>query len=168
MNIARVLLLILGLTVGSSWAAAQTDGTAATGSPAAPATTDYSRVHWQNLREAQARSQAEQKPLLIHFTAPWCGWCKKMERETYSVPAVIHYLNDNFTMAKVDTDKLPAMATKYQVEGLPTLWFQEDGGKRLTRLDGFTSADNLMPLLEFIVARDYEWTDYKTWLERRK
>lgn len=167
MSIVRVLLLIVGLAACGSWTAVRAAEPTGSAAPA-EAPTDYSRVQWQTLREAQDRAQAEQKPLLIHFTAPWCGWCKKMQRETYGVPAVIHYLNDNFAMAMVDTDKLPAMATKYQVEGLPTLWFQDSGGKRLTKLDGFTSAENLLPLLEFIVARDYEWTDYQTWLERRK
>ncbi|MFN2370650.1 MAG: thioredoxin family protein [Candidatus Krumholzibacteriia bacterium] len=131
-------------------------------------TPDTRRVRWETLRQAQDRAAADQKPLLIHFTAPWSGGCKQMHRETYRDPRVIRYLNEHFAMAEVDIEKLPALARKFAVEGLPTLWFLESGGRRLTRLDGFTPAENLLPLLEFIVARDYEWTDYATWLERRR
>jgi len=34
---------------------------------------------------ADAREQARQtgKPIFIHFTTDWCGWCRKIERDVY-------------------------------------------------------------------------------------
>ncbi|MBE0565212.1 MAG: thioredoxin family protein [Krumholzibacteria bacterium] len=165
MTSLRHLLPVLGLVLAADLMPSR----APSASAQVPATAAESRhVRWESHREAEARSLAEQKPLLIHFTAPWSGWCKKMQRETYADRRVVRYLNEHFAMAMVDTDKLPAMARKFAVEGPPTLWFLEPGGRRLTHLAGYTSADNLLPLLEFIVARDYEWTDYGTWLKRRR
>ena len=129
---------------------------------------DNRNVRWESHREAQERARREDKPLLIHFTAPWSKWCDKMRRETYADRAVRAYLNEHFALTMIDTAKLPAMAAKYEVEGLPTLWFLDAEGRRLTHLDGFVSAENLLPLLEFIVARAYETSDYQTWRERRK
>jgi len=125
-------------------------------------------VRWESHREATERARAEDKPLLLHFTAPWCKWCDKMRRETYADRAVRAYLNEQFTMAMIDTEKLPGLARKYGVKGLPTLWFLSADGKRLTRLDGFVSAENLLPLLEFVATKAYETYDYQPWLERRR
>jgi len=131
-------------------------------------TTDYTRVRWETYREAQARARAESKPLLLDFSAPGDTYCARMQRETWTDRRVIHFLNDHFAMARIDTERLPAMARKFGVKGLPTVWFLDEAGKRLTHTDGFVSADNLIPLLQFVAARDYEWTDYSTWLEHRK
>lgn len=131
-------------------------------------TTDYSRIHWQDYRAAEARAREENKPLLLDFTAGWDHYAAKMQRETWTDRRVIRYVNDHFAVARIDTDDLPALAHKFNVKGLPTLWFLDDAGKRLTHTDGFVSADNLLPLLQFIVDRDYEWTDYTTWLQHRK
>lgn len=165
MTSLRHLLPVLGLALAATLLPPRTPSAVA---QAPQAAVESRHVLWESYREAEARSLAEQKPLLIHFTAPWSGWCKKMQRETYADRRVVRYLNEHFAMAMVDTDKLPAMASKFAVEGPPTLWFVEPGGRRLTRLTGYTSADNLLPLLEFIVAGDYAWTDYGTWLERRR
>lgn len=131
-------------------------------------TPDPRYVRWESLRDAQERALREGKPLLMHFTAPWSKWCDKMSRETYADRRVRAYLNEHFALAMVDTEKLPAMGRKYQVEGVPTLWFLDAEGKRLTHLDGFVSAENLLPLLEFIVTGAYETYDYEIWRDRRR
>ena len=125
-------------------------------------------IEWQDYDKAVSRSRAEEIPLLIHFTARWCKWCDKMKRETYKDLQIIRYLNENFAMTMVDTEKLPAVAAKYRVEGLPTLWFLDGDGRRLTSIPGFVSAETLLPLLEFINTKAYEAGDYESWLKQRK
>jgi thioredoxin-related protein len=155
--ITTLLLLSLAATLLAVPAVAQDDDQP-----------DNRWVYWQSYREAVERSQAEGIPLLLHFTARWCKWCDKMKRETYADRHVIRYLNANFAMAMVDTEKLPALARKYDVEGLPTLWFLDGGGQRLTHIPGYVSAETLLPLLEFISTGAYESSGYDKWLERRK
>jgi thioredoxin-related protein len=128
---------------------------------------DNRSLNWESYREASERSRREGKPLMIHFTARWCRWCTKMKLETYADRKVIRYLNEHFAMAMVDTDKLPALARKYRVEELPTLWFLDPAGKRLTRYPGFIGAARLLPLLEFIATEAYTEHDYDDWLKSR-
>ena len=128
---------------------------------------DNRSVNWESYREATERSRREDKPMLIHFTARWCKWCTKMKLETYADRHVIRYLNENFTMAMVDTEQLPALASKFQVEGLPTLWFLDAKGGRLTHVPGFMSTERMLPLLEFIVTKAYKEHAYDDWRKRR-
>jgi thioredoxin len=63
-------------------------------------------------------------PLLIHFTADWCGPCQGMAPHL-----------ENFAQAraqalpvvKVDIDAHPAVAQRFMVRSVPTLMLMQDG-----------------------------------------
>ena len=42
------------------------------------------RVNWLTWEEAMELSEVEQKKILVSVYTKWCGWCKKMEKTTYS------------------------------------------------------------------------------------
>lgn len=69
--------------------------------------------------EAALRAaKAANKQVYLYFTASWCTWCQKFERETLSSPRVQNELN-NYIVYKVDVDKERALATKYGISGVP-------------------------------------------------
>lgn|GEM_PF-1378643 len=51
------------------------------------------------------RSKAQQKKLLIYYTADWCAPCKQMEQEVFADPEVISFINRYFIIAKADIEK---------------------------------------------------------------
>ena len=59
-----------------------------------------------------------QIPVLVDFYATWCGPCQMMAPILEEVGAS---LRDRLQVVKIDTDKYPNLASKYQVEALPTL-----------------------------------------------
>lgn len=102
-------------------------------------------IPWQkSFEEARAASSKSQKPLLIDFGAEWCGFCKKLDRETFADDAVIRLLSESFIAVKVDTDKEPELAKKYAIGGLPTLIFLGPTGEVLSRLEGFRPAETFL------------------------
>ena len=125
-------------------------------------------ITWLGYNEALAHARDFDKPIFIHFTAPWCKWCVKMKKETYTDPAVISYLEENYVSVFVDTEKLPSLARKYNVSSLPTLWFLTSGAEGLTAVQGYMGPENLLPVLEYIATKAYDEIDYDAWKRRRK
>jgi thioredoxin-like negative regulator of GroEL len=77
------------------------------------------------------------KPLLIDFEAEWCGFCKKLDRETYTDEQVIRLVREYFVAVKVDVDKEPELEKKFNIQGLPTLVFLSPSGDEIARIEGF-------------------------------
>jgi len=132
-----------------------------------------SAIKWLPYPDALKKARKENKHVFVHFTATWCGWCKKMERETYTDTTVIKLLDKNFVCSKVwgDTDTLfnidgyqitqRALAqTQFGVRSYPTLWFVSPSGGKVGPVPGYRPADQLTKVLEFV--RDYQYDTTRT------
>ncbi|MBN1383580.1 MAG: thioredoxin family protein [Elusimicrobia bacterium] len=89
-----------------------------------------------NLYEALLSAEQNNKPLMVDFYADWCGWCKKLDRDTYADPKVAE-LSDGFVCVKVDTTRDEISARKYKVKGLPTVVFMDSKGEIISRIEGY-------------------------------
>ena len=63
-----------------------------------------SAVSWLSVDEATVKLEKEKRPVLIDLYTTWCGWCKQMDKKTYSNKAVAEYLNDKFYTVKFDAE----------------------------------------------------------------
>jgi thioredoxin-related protein len=59
---------------------------------------------WLTLDQAAARLQQEKRPVLIDLYTTWCGWCRQMDRKTYSNKRVEGYLEEKFYCVRVDAE----------------------------------------------------------------
>jgi protein disulfide-isomerase len=99
--------------------------------------------------EAKAKAAKENKLVLLDFTgSDWCGWCKKLDAETFSQPEFGSYAKKNLVLVEVDfphdkeqSDALKAankaLAQKYDVSGFPTLVVLKPDGKVVWKQVGY-------------------------------
>lgn len=68
-------------------------------------------ISWDEAVEAHARSP---KMLFIDVYTDWCGWCKVMDRQTFTDPKVIKHLNDNYYAVKFNAESEPPVVFRGQ------------------------------------------------------
>jgi len=61
-------------------------------------------VEWLSWDEATALATTEESPkkMFIDVYTDWCGWCKKMDKDTFQNTEVAAYMEANFYMVKLD------------------------------------------------------------------
>lgn len=59
---------------------------------------------WMNLEEAARLLKSEKRPVLIDLYTDWCGWCKVMDKKTYSNKNVVEYLQKKYYAVKLDAE----------------------------------------------------------------
>ena len=82
-------------------------------------------------------------PVLVDFYAVWCGPCVMMSRELSAVGAS---MSGKLRIVKIDTDKYPNIASRFQIAALPTCMLFKDG-KPVERFEGVMQADKLQALI---------------------
>ena len=87
--------------------------------------------------EAFALARKLDRPILLDVGATWCGWCNRMDRESYTRPEVAGFINRNFIAVKVDYDADPKFSARLEraqavlnlPAGLPLTGFITPAGK---------------------------------------
>jgi thioredoxin-related protein len=106
--------------------------------------------------DAKAKAEKENKLLFLDFTgSDWCGWCKKLDAETFTKSEFLDYAKKNLVLVTVDFPRSKPqsddvkmankeLAKKYDISGYPTLLVLKPDGtvvwKQVGYLEGGPSA----------------------------
>ena len=83
-------------------------------------------------------------PVLVDFYADWCGPCQMMAPILEQVNA---QLKPKIRVVKINTDKYPQLASKYQIHALPTLVLFKQA-QPVDRIEGVVQAPQLIQHLQ--------------------
>jgi thioredoxin 1 len=90
---------------------------------------------------------ASNKPVLVDFSAEWCGPCKMMPPILKQVKDA---MGDKITIIKIDIDKNPQAAEAYRVQSVPTLMIFKNGQTKW-RQSGVIQAGELQRVISQFV-----------------
>jgi thioredoxin 1 len=82
-------------------------------------------------------------PVLVDFFAEWCGPCKT---QAPILKEVAGEMQDKVRVIKIDVDKNPAIAARFQIQGVPTLAVFKKG-QIIWRQSGVTPKQQLLQIL---------------------
>jgi len=111
--------------------------------PQAIATIDF----LENLSNAKVLAAQQHKPIVLQFGATWCGWCRKMESQTF-IDKRVEAEAANFLWVKIDIDAKPDLAAAYHVRGVPHSVVIDAKGRTLAEHVGFMAVDDFLAFLK--------------------
>ncbi len=129
-------------------------------------------MKWMTIEEAAGKTNKEKKKYLVDVYTDWCGWCKVMDKKTFTDPTVKAYLKDNFHIIKFNAEQKEAIqfkgktyewmpagrrgVNKLAVELLgsrlsyPTLVYLDENMNKIRSSPGYKKPDQLMAELKSI------------------
>lgn len=98
-----------------------------------------------NLALSYARESG--RPILAYVTAKHCGYCRKMERESWSHPAIAKAIAEGYIPLRLDAKQHAAQVRALRVRAYPTTLLLSANGQIATGSAGFLSPAKLSKLL---------------------
>lgn len=143
-------------------------------------------VNWMTLQEAIQKSKTAKRPIFIDVYTDWCGWCKVMDKNTFSDPKVAAILNEKFYAVKFDGEQkedvqFDGKTFKYVASGsrgyhelaaallnnklsYPTVVFLDEEFAMIQPLAGYLKPEEFHPIVQFIGEGHYKkikWADFQ-------
>lgn len=142
-------------------------------------------IKWISLEQAISLNETHPKKILVDVYTTWCYYCKVMDKNTYSNPKVIAYINANFYPVKFNAEQrenlhfegkdykyIPSGQRGYHEFAVallsgklsyPTTVFFDTKTQIITRIPGYLDVKNYEPVLVFIGDNYYtskNWNDF--------
>ena len=69
-----------------------------------PAPKEKTEIKWLTMAQLHEAYSKQPKPIIFDIYTDWCGWCKVMDRDTYSKETVINYINTKYYAVKYNAE----------------------------------------------------------------
>jgi len=138
---------------------------------------DVSTVKWYSMEEAEKLNKQQPRKIMIDVYTDWCGWCKKMDKETFNHPVIARYLNENYYPVKLDAESKEDIVFngntyKHVAQGAkgyhelaagilngemsyPSIAYMNEKMELLGVIKGYKTVDVMEPLLNYIAEEKY-------------
>lgn len=113
------------------------------------------KINWLTWNEGYVKGKKSNKIILIDMYTDWCGWCKRMDRDTYAKLEIIKIVNKDFIPIKFNPEKpftynvdgskyngrqLAGLLARNQRVGYPTTFFFFPASKKIYLESGYQDA----------------------------
>jgi hypothetical protein len=127
------------------------------------AANDSPELKWFDWNTGYPLAKKQNKIILVDAYTDWCGWCKKMDRDTYANSDVIKALNKDFIVIKFNPElenivyeldgnkitgrELYGQLTKGKSTGFPTTYFIQPNKKQIQIAAGYLAPNDFIKVL---------------------
>lgn len=142
-------------------------------------------VKWYTIKEADELVKTKPRPIFIDTYTDWCGFCKKLDKETFSNPVIAEILNTMYYPVKFNAESQESItfqgknfiydgksgnANQLAVALLqgklsyPTSVFFDEKGQYLGPVPGFHEAKEMEMILSYFANKTYEkqkWDEFQ-------
>ena len=117
-------------------------------------TTAFGAVDWeQDYDLGLAKAKKDKKLVMVDLYTDWCGWCKKLDKDTYSNKDVADKLTKDFIAVKVNPEKSPKgakLAKQFGTRGFPHIVFLSADGNKVSEIGGYLPPKEFLKRLETV------------------
>lgn len=139
------------------------------------------KTKWYTLKEAFELQKKQPRKILIDVYTDWCGWCKKMDAETFSHPVIADYLNTHFYPVKFNAEGFDSIVFNghlfvnegkgqrsthqfalalFQAQSLqpayPSIAYFDENLQLIRVISGYWTAVQMEPWLNYVVDEKYK------------
>jgi thioredoxin-related protein len=141
---------------------------------------DKNELRWSALDQGLIEANRTGKKILIDVYTTWCGWCKKMDTDTYSNARVSSYLQSHYVLVKLNAESSKQLTYKgekyseqdfaraFGVDGYPTILFLKSNGEPITKYSGYANAATFHDVVSYIAEDHYLTKKYDEYLKEKK
>ncbi|MCX6251636.1 MAG: DUF255 domain-containing protein [Bacteroidetes bacterium] len=145
------------------------------------------KIKWYSFEEAFKLSKKKPKKMLIDVYTDWCGWCKRMDADTYTNAVIQKYVNKNFYCVKLDAERKDTLVINgvtylnqnpgrrggthqlaVQLLGgkmsYPSTVFMDENFKVIQIIPGYHNAKDFEPIIHYFGDDSYKktpWEEYQ-------
>jgi thioredoxin-related protein len=106
---------------------------------------------WASNFEAGSKlARQTHKMMLLSFHAPGCGWCEKLDAETFTDPQVVE-LSRRFVCVRLESDLDDEVAQRYTVFEYPMTLITDPQGRTMAQLPGYIPPDRFGAVLRALL-----------------
>ena len=147
-------------------------------------------ITWYNFNHGYAKANEEGKIAIIDCYTDWCGWCKVMDKKTFSNPVIAKYISENYYAVKFDAEQKEPLTYngktfKYIPNGrrgihefalqilngkasFPSVVFFTKNEEYLQVIPGFQSKEQMEKITHFFAEEAYLTKDWETFAKEFK
>ncbi len=128
---------------------------------------------WVTLEEAQDKAYDEGKYIVLDVYTEWCGFCRRMNQETYGDEGVQENLDRYFYPVRINAESdrevtflgetytMESLALQFGVGSYPTTIFIAPNGEPIAVQPGFIDAPTFRRMLSFVGSESYNTVSFE-------
>ncbi len=176
-NRLRFILILLALTTLSTAYSQETASNTA-------------GIKWMSFEEAvKLNAGFPKKKVFIDVFTSWCGWCKKMDAETFRDPGIVQYMNEHYYAVKLDAERKDtveyngrklfnpnpgASRSAHQLAinllqgqmSYPSYVILDENNQKITAVPGYLKAADFLPILSYFGSNQHFVMSWEAFLKQ--